>query len=97
MTRQDGVGGKVEIGAFRTFSRLCQGQAKSGVTGWLSDDSAGEDRGFWRARVAVLSLEVSHFKSTLDAKLLEALWNKYWVGTLSLVRCFRIESMALSK
>jgi COP9 signalosome complex subunit 5 len=29
------------------------------------------------------SLEVSHFKSTLDAKMLEALWNKYWVQTLS--------------
>jgi COP9 signalosome complex subunit 5 len=29
------------------------------------------------------SLEVSHFKSSLDAKLLEALWNKYWVQTLS--------------
>jgi COP9 signalosome complex subunit 5 len=28
-------------------------------------------------------LEVSHFKSTLDTKLLAALWNKYWIGTLS--------------
>ncbi|KAK5003132.1 hypothetical protein LTR28_010549 [Elasticomyces elasticus] len=28
-------------------------------------------------------LEVSHFKSTLDSRLLEALWNKYWVKTLS--------------
>jgi COP9 signalosome complex subunit 5 len=28
-------------------------------------------------------LEVSHYKSSLDAKLLEALWNKYWVQTLS--------------
>ena len=28
-------------------------------------------------------LEVSHYKSTLDTKLLEALWNKYWVQTLS--------------
>lgn len=29
------------------------------------------------------SLEVSNYKSTLDSKLLEALWNKYWVQTLS--------------
>ena len=29
------------------------------------------------------SLEVSHYKSTLESKLLEALWNKYWVQTLS--------------
>ena len=28
-------------------------------------------------------LEISHYKSSLDAKLLEALWNKYWVQTLS--------------
>lgn len=29
------------------------------------------------------SLEVSHFKSSLDTKLLDLLWNKYWVSTLS--------------
>ncbi|KAI1174159.1 JAB1/Mov34/MPN/PAD-1 ubiquitin protease-domain-containing protein [Nemania sp. FL0916] len=29
------------------------------------------------------SLEVSHFKSTLDTHLLELLWSKYWVQTLS--------------
>jgi COP9 signalosome complex subunit 5 len=29
------------------------------------------------------SLEVSHYKSTLDTSLLELLWNKYWVQTLS--------------
>ena len=29
------------------------------------------------------SLEVSYFKSSLDGKLLDSLWNKYWVNTLS--------------
>ncbi|KAI1367827.1 JAB1/Mov34/MPN/PAD-1 ubiquitin protease-domain-containing protein [Xylaria arbuscula] len=29
------------------------------------------------------SLEVSHFKSTLDTHLLDLLWSKYWVQTLS--------------
>lgn len=29
------------------------------------------------------SLEVSHFKSSLDTSLLSLLWNKYWVATLS--------------
>ncbi|KAL2156280.1 hypothetical protein VTH82DRAFT_1025 [Thermothelomyces myriococcoides] len=29
------------------------------------------------------ALEVEHYKSTLDAKLLELLWNKYWVQTLA--------------
>lgn len=28
-------------------------------------------------------LEISHFKSSLDGQLLEVLWNKYWVHTLS--------------
>ena len=28
-------------------------------------------------------LEIEHFKSSLDAKLLDLLWNKYWVMTLS--------------
>jgi hypothetical protein len=32
---------------------------------------------------AYYPLEISHFKSTNDAKLLDLLWNKYWVTTLS--------------
>lgn len=28
-------------------------------------------------------LEVSYFKSALDQRLLEKLWNRYWVSTLS--------------
>lgn len=29
------------------------------------------------------SLDVSYFKSCLDSRLLDSLWNKYWVNTLS--------------
>ena len=29
------------------------------------------------------SLDVSYFKSPLDKKLLDSLWNHYWVNTLS--------------
>lgn len=29
------------------------------------------------------SLEVTYFKSSLDRRLLDSLWNKYWVNTLS--------------
>ena len=29
------------------------------------------------------SMEVSYFKSSLDSHLLDLLWNKYWVNTLS--------------
>ncbi len=40
-----------------------------------------EDFGAHAARY--YSLEVEHFKSTLDSLLLEQLWNKYWVQTLA--------------
>lgn len=29
------------------------------------------------------ALEIEHFKSTLDSHLLDLLWNKYWVQTIS--------------
>lgn len=33
--------------------------------------------------VQYYSLDVSFFKSRLDSHLLDLLWNKYWVNTLS--------------
>jgi COP9 signalosome complex subunit 5 len=32
---------------------------------------------------AYYALDVSYFKSSLDGALLDLLWNKYWVNTLS--------------
>lgn len=75
--------GKVEIGAFRTYPE-----------GYKPEDSGSSDQGMAAVPMAkaadfgahanrYYSLEVSHYKSTLDSKLLEALWNKYWVQTLS--------------
>ena len=29
------------------------------------------------------SLDISYFKSSTDGRLLDSLWNKYWVNTLS--------------
>ena len=29
------------------------------------------------------ALEVSYFKSSMDRRLLESLWHKYWINTLS--------------
>lgn len=74
--------GKVEIGAFRTYP---ENYKPSDAT--ADDDyqaiplSKIEDFGAHSSRY--YSLEVSHFKSTLDTSLLEQLWNKYWVQTLS--------------
>lgn len=76
--------GKVEIGAFRTYPANYKADGAGGQT---SDgfqavplDKAAE---FGAHSSRYYSLEVSHFKSTLDSHLLELLWHKYWVQTLS--------------
>ncbi|KAF2102634.1 Mov34-domain-containing protein [Rhizodiscina lignyota] len=74
--------GKVEIGAFRTYPENYKPENQTDGDGFQTIPMAKiEDFGAHSSRY--YSLEVSHFKSTLDSKLLEALWNKYWVGTLS--------------
>ncbi|KXL44850.1 hypothetical protein M433DRAFT_154814 [Acidomyces richmondensis BFW] len=83
--------GKVDIGAFRTYPQNYKpdGPAAAGDEGVRSGGigmaavpmAKAADFGAHANRY--YSLEVSHFKSTLDSRLLEALWNKYWVQTLS--------------
>ncbi|KAF1835592.1 Mov34-domain-containing protein [Decorospora gaudefroyi] len=85
--------GKVEIGAFRTYStEYVENKEKAGGgsknTGGTDSDGfetipLGKIEDFGAHANHYYSLEVSHYKSSLDAKLLEALWNKYWVQTLS--------------
>ncbi|KAK4702718.1 COP9 signalosome complex subunit 5, partial [Phenoliferia sp. Uapishka_3] len=73
--------GRVEIGAFRTYP---QGYTPPNV-------SASEYQSIPLSKIedfgvhanSYYPLEISHFKSTSDAKLLDLLWNKYWVMTLS--------------
>lgn len=74
--------GKVEIGAFRTFPEDYKPRDQAAGDGFQTIPLAKiEDFGAHSSKY--YSLEVSHFKSSLDSTLLEALWNKYWVGTLS--------------
>lgn len=74
--------GKVEIGAFRTFPKDFKPAAGGSGDGYQTIPlSKVEDFGAHANRY--YSLEISHFKSTLDSHLLELLWNKYWVSTLS--------------
>ena len=40
------------------------------------------------------SLDVSYFKSSLDRRLLELLWNKYWVNTLSSSSLLTVSAVA---
>ena len=74
--------GKVEIGAFRTFPKDYKPPDSGGGDGYQTIPlSKIEDFGAHASRY--YSLEISHFKTTLDTHLLELLWNKYWVSTLS--------------
>ena len=83
--------GKVDIGAFRTFPAGYKPQAVEMSTkpseggGYLSvplekaDDFGAHSQEYY-------SLDVSFFKSSLDAQLLEILWDKHWVDTLAATR-----------
>ncbi|KAG6015359.1 COP9 signalosome catalytic subunit rri1 [Claviceps lovelessii] len=84
--------GKVEIGAFRTYpnSHKLDAGAGPGSEAAAATDASGfqavplaKAAEFGAHASRYYSLEVSHFKSTLDAHLLELLWHKYWVQTLS--------------
>ncbi|KAF2475076.1 Mov34-domain-containing protein [Lindgomyces ingoldianus] len=85
--------GKVEIGAFRTFPEEYVKDKEKAASSKAGGGGVGED-GFQTIPLGKIedfgahanhyyALEVSHYKSSLDTKILEALWNKYWVGTLS--------------
>lgn len=74
--------GKVEIGAFRTYPEDYKPVSTGADDGYQTIPLAKiEDFGAHASRY--YSLEVSHYKSSLDTKMLELLWNKYWVQTLS--------------
>jgi len=73
--------GRVELGAFRTYPE-----------GYKAEDSApSEYQSIPMSKIEdfvvhckqYYLLEVSYFKSSLDSHLLDLLWNKYWVNTLS--------------
>lgn len=74
--------GKVEIGAFRTYPKDYKPPGGQADDGYQTIPLAKiEDFGAHASQY--YSLEITHYKSTLDTHLLELLWNKYWVSTLS--------------
>ncbi len=74
--------GKVEIGAFRTYPGDYKPTESNSIEGYQTIPLAKADD-FGKHASRYYSLEVSHFKSSLDSHLLELLWNKYWVQTIS--------------
>ncbi|PYH41625.1 Mov34/MPN/PAD-1 family protein [Aspergillus saccharolyticus JOP 1030-1] len=85
--------GKVDIGAFRTFPKDYVPPKEDQEDGGAEGTSAGGDgyqtvplskaEDFGAHASHYYSLEVSIFKSSLDSAILDLLWNKYWVATLS--------------
>jgi len=75
--------GKVEIGAFRTYPEGYKPEGSDSSAEGMAAVPLAKAQDFGAHANRYYSLEVSHYKSTLDSKLLEALWNKYWVQTLS--------------
>ena len=75
--------GKVEIGAFRTFPEGYKPEGQDSSAEGMAAVPMAKAADFGAHANRYYSIEVSHYKSTLDSKLLEALWNKYWVQTLS--------------
>ncbi|KAB5589618.1 COP9 signalosome complex subunit 5 [Ceratobasidium theobromae] len=73
--------GKVDIGAFRTFPADYKAPATETTEYQSIPLSKIEDFGVHAS--SYYPLEVSVFKTRLDNELLNRLWNKYWVNTLS--------------
>ncbi len=70
------------------YEIFAHGKKKTGICITFAFISAGHRHvkdviGWYCFHYRYYALEVSYFKSSLDRKLLESLWNKYWVNTLS--------------
>lgn len=75
------LSGKVEIGAFRTYPKGYKPPDAEASEYQTIPLEKIEDFGVHANQY--YQLEVSVFKSSLDGKLLDLLWNKYWINTLS--------------
>ena len=73
--------GKVEIGAFRTFPENYKPPDVGPSEYQTIPLDKIEDYGVHSN--SYYPLETSFFKSSMDAKLLEVLWDRYWINTLS--------------
>uniref|UniRef100_A0A0G4IF72 MPN domain-containing protein n=1 Tax=Chromera velia CCMP2878 TaxID=1169474 RepID=A0A0G4IF72_9ALVE len=75
--------GKVEIGAFRTYPESYRHPEGEGGGGGFQHVPLNKIEDFGLHWKQYYQLPVECFKSSLDEKLLELLWNKYWIATLS--------------
>lgn len=72
--------GKVDIGAFRTYPKGYKPPDEPMSEYQTIPINKIEDFGVHCKQY--YSLDITYFKSSLDAKIFEALWNTYWVSTI---------------
>jgi COP9 signalosome complex subunit 5 len=72
--------GKVNLGAFRTFPKGYRPPNEEPSEYQTIPLNKIEDFGVHCKQY--YQLDVTYFKSSMDRKLLDSLWNKYWVNTL---------------
>ncbi|KAI5000750.1 hypothetical protein ZWY2020_010709 [Hordeum vulgare] len=73
--------GKVDIGAFRTYPKDYKPPDEPVSEYQTIPLNKIEDFGVHFKQY--YSLDITYFRSSLDSHLLDLLWNKYWVNTLS--------------
>ncbi|KAK9819739.1 hypothetical protein WJX72_001788 [[Myrmecia] bisecta] len=73
--------GKVEIGAFRTYPEGYKPPDEGPSEYQTIPMNKIEDFGVHCKQY--YSLDITYFKSAVDSHMLDLLWNKYWVNTLS--------------
>ena len=73
--------GKVNLGAFRTYPKGYKPPEEGPNEYQTIPLSKIED--FGAHCKSYYQLDVTYFKSPMDTKLLDSLWNQYWVNTLS--------------
>ncbi|KAK7074065.1 COP9 signalosome complex subunit 5, partial [Halocaridina rubra] len=73
--------GKVNIGAFRTYPDNCIHPNEEPSEYQSIPQDKIEDFGVHSKQY--YALDISYFKSSLDKKLIDSLWNKFWINTLS--------------
>jgi COP9 signalosome complex subunit 5 len=87
--------GKVDIGAFRTYPKDYKAPDEEPSQYQTIPIEKIEDFGVHAKQY--YPLDVSYFKSSLDQKLLDALWDRYWVETLSQSPLFNVWPKPWSK
>ncbi|KAI9468732.1 COP9 signalosome catalytic subunit rri1 [Coemansia sp. RSA 989] len=76
--------GKVDLGAFRTYpEEYMQGESGEFGPDGVQNVPLSKIEDFGVHSDKYYPLEVSYFKSTLDQRLMERLWRKHWINTLS--------------